>query len=104
MSRREVEEYVWKSLSARRWAVGRAAVDRITRRTIRRWDREPRLDAIGQAVTDDTRREVGLGIIASWLLAALVSEIVRAVWAWWSASHANHCLLFGYQREMPDDD
>lgn len=103
MSRRDVEEFVWRSLSARRWALGRPAVDRITRRVIRRWDREPRLEVIGAAVEDDTRREAGLGVVASWLLAALVSEIVRAVWAWWTQSHANHCLLFGFQREMPDD-
>lgn len=104
MSRADLEAYVWQRLSARRWAVGRAAVDRVTRRVLRRWEREPNLKVIASSVEEQTRQDAQLGVIASWVLAALISEIVRAVWEWWRKSYANHCLIFGYQRELPDDD
>jgi hypothetical protein len=44
-----------------------------------------------------------MGVIASWILAALIQEIVHALWQWWNESHANRCLMFAYQRELPDD-
>ena len=105
MSRADVEEYVWKRLSPRRWMAGRVICDRLTRRAIRAWDRDvPRLNAIGRAVEEGARQDVQMGIIASWILAALVNEIVHVIWQWFNSSHANRCLIYAYQRELPDDE
>lgn len=105
MPRSDVESYVWRRLSARRWVVGKAICDRLTRRAIREWDRDvPRLTAIGERVEAGAKQDVQMGILASWLLAAIVNEIVHALWQWFNSSHANRCLMFAYQREMPDDE
>lgn len=101
MSRAALEDHVWRQLSVRKHLVGRRLVDRLTRRAIRSWRR----DGISASdVSDEARADVQMGIIASWLLAAIVNEIVHALWAWWTQSHANQCLLFGFQRELHDGD
>lgn len=104
MPRSTVEEYVWRRLSARKWGAGRRLCDRLTRRCIRAWQRDvPRPMAIERQVEAEARSDVQMGILASWLLSAVISEIVRALWQWWNESHANRCLMFAYQRELPDD-
>lgn len=44
-----------------------------------------------------------MGIVLSFILSALASEIVRLLAQWWRDSHANRCLLMGYQRELHDE-
>jgi hypothetical protein len=44
-----------------------------------------------------------MGIVLSWILGALITEIVRLLAQWWRDSHSNRCLLMGYQRELPDE-
>ena len=105
MSRADVEDYVWRRLSARRWIAGRAICNRLTRRAIREWDRGvPRLNDIGSRVEADARADIQMGVIASWLLAALINEIVHTLWQWWNSSHANRCMIYAYQRELPNDE
>lgn len=105
MSRTALEDHVWRNLSARKWAVGRVMCNRLTRRAIRAWDRDvPRLMRISDQVEFEARQDIQMGVIASWLLAALINEIVRALWEWFNSTHANKCLMFGYQRELPNDD
>ena len=105
MSRADIEDQVWRSLSARKWLVGRRACARLTRRTIRAWDRDvPRLMRIEDQVRWEAQRDMQLGVIATWLLSALVAEIVKLVWEWFKDSQANKVLLYAYQRELPDDD
>lgn len=105
MSRSTLEDEVWRQLSARKWLVGRRACQRLTRRTLRAWDRDvPRLMRIEDQVWREAKDDMQLGIIATWLLSALVSEIVRLVWEWFKASHANKVMLYAYQRELPDDE
>ncbi len=105
MSRATLEDDVWRRLSARKWLVGRRACQRLTRRTLRAWDRDvPRLMRIEDQVRWEAERDMQLGIIATWLLSALVAEIVKLVWEWCKDSQANKVLLYAYQRELPDDD
>ena len=106
MSRRDLEDHVWRQLSVRKHLVGRRLVDRLTRRAIRSWNREAVADWSGVAsdVSTEAKADVQMGIIAAWLLSAIVNEIVHALWTWWTQSHANQCLLFGFQRELHDGD
>jgi hypothetical protein len=105
MSRTSLEEHVWSSLSVRKHALGRRVCDRLTRRAIRAWDRDvPRIARIEDQLRFEARQDMQLGVIASWLLAAVITEIVKALLAWFRSSHANLCLMYGYQRELHDDD
>lgn len=105
MSRADVEEFVWRNLSARRIVVGRAIADRLTRRAIRAWHHDvPRLPLIGSQVEAEARAEIEMGFLASLLLSAIVSEIVQALWHWFNQSNGNRCLLYGFQREMATDE
>ncbi len=103
MSRAALEQHVWESLSPLKFAAGRARVSRITRRVIRRWNYTPDAQAIAENVEADERHEVQMGVILSFVLSALVNEIVRLIAAWWMQNHANRCLLMAYQRELPDE-
>jgi len=105
MSRTALEDHVWSSLSVRKHVLGRRVCNRLTRRAIRAWPR----DVVRPPVVEDqlrweATREMQLGVIASWLLAAVITEIVKALLAWFTSSHANLCLMYGYQRELHDDD
>lgn len=105
MSRSDVEEYVWRQLSPRRYVVGRAICNRLTRKAIRAWDRDvPRLNAISSRVEGEARNDIEMGLLATLVLAAIVGEIVHALWEWFRKSHANTCLMYAYQRELPDDE
>ena len=103
MSRAALEQHVWDNLSPRKFAAGRGRVSRITKRVIRRWNYTPDVDAISENVELDERHDAQMGVILSFVLSALIAEIVRLIAAWWRDSHANRCLLMGYQRELPDE-
>ena len=103
MSRAALERHVWEHLGPRKFAAGRVRVSRITKRVIRRWNYTPDAEAIAQNVELDERQDAQMGVILSFVLSALIAEIVRLIAAWWRDSHANRCLLMGYQRELPDE-
>jgi hypothetical protein len=103
MSRADLEQHVWENLGPRKFAAGRIRVSRITKRVIRRWNYTPDADAIATNVELDERQDAQMGVILSFVLSALIAEIVRLIAAWWRGSHANRCLLMGYQRELPDE-
>lgn len=103
MSRTALEQHVWDKLSPRKFAAGRVRVSRITKRVIRRWNYTPDAESIASNVDLDERHDTKMGILLSFVLSALVSEIVRLIVAWWRDSHANRCLLMAYQRELPDE-
>jgi hypothetical protein len=105
VSRSDIEDRVWGALSARKWLVGRRACNRLTRRTIRAWDRDvPRLSRIEDQVRWEATQDMQLGIIATWLLSALVAEVVQLVWEWFTSNHAAKVMLYAYQRELSDDE
>ena len=103
MSRADLEQYVWDNLGPRKLASGRVRVSRITKRVIRRWNYTPDAEAIAKNVELDERYDTQMGIVLSWILGALITEIVRLLAQWWRDSHSNRCLLMGYQRELPDE-
>lgn len=103
MSRAALEQHVWNNLGPRKFAAGRVRVSRITKRVIRRWNYTPDSDAIAENVELDERNDAQMGVILSFVLSALIAEIVRLIASWWRESHANRCLLMGYQRELPDE-
>jgi hypothetical protein len=103
MSRAALERHVWEHLGPQKFAAGRVRVSRITKRVIRRWNYTPDADAIAANVELDERHDTQMGVILSFVLSALIAEIVRLIAAWWRDSHANRCLLMGYQRELPDE-
>ena len=104
MSRAALERHVWENLGPRKFAAGRVRVSRITKRVIRRWKHNADAEAIAENVELDERHDAQMGVILSFVLSALIAEIVRLIAAWWRESHANRCLLMGYQRELPNDD
>ena len=103
MSRAALEQHVWNNLGPRKFAAGRVRVSRITKRVIRRWNYTPDSDAIAENVELDERQDAQMGVILSFVLSALIAEIVRLIASWWRESHANRCLLMGYQRELPNE-
>jgi hypothetical protein len=103
MSRTALEQHVWEHLGPRKFAAGRVRVSRITKRVIRRWNYTPDSEAIAANVELDERHDTQMGVILSFVLSALIAEIVRLIAAWWRDSHANRCLLMAYQRELPDE-
>jgi len=103
MSRTALEQHVWENLGPRKFAAGRVRVSRITKRVIRRWNYTPDAEAIAKNVELDERYDTQMGIVLSWILGALITEIVRLLAQWWRDSHSNRCLLMGYQRELPDE-
>ena len=103
MSRAALEGHVWNNLGPRKFAAGRVRVSRITKRVISRWNYTPDAQAIAENVELDERHDAQMGVILSFVLSALIAEIVRLIAAWWRDSHANRCLLMGYQRELPDE-
>lgn len=105
MSRWDVEQFVWQRLSGRKWLVGRRVCDRLTRRAIRQWDQDvPRLNRIAAQVEAEAREDIQMGVIAAWLLSALIQELVHQLWVWFNQSHATRCLMYGFQRELCHDD
>ena len=103
--RSDLEAYVYDNLPAGRFLVGRRVCDRLTRRAIRAWDHDvPRLMRIEDQVCKEARDEMGLGIVAGWLLSMLVSEIVRLLWEWFRSGNANRALMYAYQQEITNDE
>lgn len=103
MSRAALEQHVWENLGPRKFAAGRVRVSRITKRVIRRWNYTPDSEAIAENVELDELHDAQMGVILSFVLSALIAEIVRLIAAWWRENHANRCLLMGYQRELPNE-
>jgi hypothetical protein len=98
--RHELCEYVWERLSVRKHAFGRPVVNRIIKRCVRRWpvavmrqcteqESQGVMRHFAKTLEADERREYGMGIILTFILAAVIQEIVHALVQWWYASHEN---------------
>ena len=95
MTIHDLEAYVWERLpSMRRTLAGRRAVGRVVRRAVRTWP----VPVLEQCNADETevvgkqlakniernmRHEVGMGIILTLVLSALISEVVKILVRWW---------------------
>jgi hypothetical protein len=67
------------------------------------WSSDVCSSDLAKNVELDERHDTQMGVILSFVLSALIAEIVRLIAAWWRDSHANRCLLMAYQRELPDE-
>lgn len=100
MTRHELNDYVWEKLGVRKHAFGRRGIDRIVSRCIRRWPvavmrqctEEESVGVMrhfGKTLENEERREYQMGIILSFILAALIQEIIHLLVQWWYAKHEN---------------
>jgi len=100
MTRHELNDFVWESLSMRKHAFGRRVIDRIVTRCVRRWPVAVMRQCTQQESTGvmrhfaktlehEERRECQMGIIMTFILAAVIQEIVHALVQWWYFSSEN---------------
>ena len=115
MSVSELEDHVWDELSPRRYAAGRTVVGRLVRRVVRNFPKPSLANAspetadfvmneMSQSIIQEERKNYGMGIILSLILGALIQEIVKAIFRWWSQSKQNHVLMDCWQLEMQRND
>lgn len=97
MTKAELEQHIWDSLPARKHVLGRARIDRIVGRTLRDWpigvlrqcdagEADVVAKYLARGIERRERAEVGVGFIASFILAAIVSEIVKIILRKWLES------------------
>jgi hypothetical protein len=110
MSVEDLEDYVWSDLPAMKFLAGRRLVARLTRRCAKRFPSGVMADAspegqgrimaeIHKAVERTERANYQMGIVLTLILSALLSEIIKAIFAWWMKSASNRALLVGWQVE-----
>ena len=110
----ELDNYIWHSLPATKYIAGRRVVRRIAKRAAERFPSEIMasismqgrarlLEQMADNVEREERQQYGMGIILTLVLSALISEIVKALWAWWTASKSNRDQLLRWQQEPHDD-
>jgi len=111
----ELSDLVWSELSPRRHAAGRGIVTRLVKRVVADFPSPGLANAshstvdfvmheMSLSIAKDERQNYGMGIILSLLLGALIQEIVKAVFRWWSQSTQNRVLMAGWQLEMQRND
>jgi len=107
----DLEAYVWADLPPMKYLAGRALVARLTRRLVQRWPSGVMLEAsdegrgmvmgeLVRSVERSERQNYRMGIVLTLILSALLSEVVKAILAWWLRSASNRTQLVGYQQEM----
>ena len=111
MSIEDLEAHVWSRLSLRKHIAGRDTVGRLVRRVVRRWpsvlmhDSAPGNQAIVMegmrlSIERNERSNVQMGILLTIILSALISEVLKAILAWWRSSASKQQLLAQYQYDM----
>ena len=116
MTIHDLEAYVWERLpSMRRTMAGRHAVGRVVHRTVKTWP----VPVLEQCNADETevvgkqlakniernmRHEVGMGIILTLVLSALVSEVVKILVRWWLERQENQADMRILVRESKHHD
>lgn len=116
MTIHDLESYVWDRLpSMRRTLAGRRAVGRVVRRAVKTWP-IPVLEQCDAAETEvvgvhlarsierNMRHEVGMGIILTLVLSALVSEVVKILVRWWLERQENQADMRALARESTHHD
>lgn len=105
MTREDLEQYVWERLPARKMLLGRARVNRIVTTTLRGWPvpvmrqcDEAEGDVVGKylarSIERQERAEYGMGFLASIVLAAIISEIVKIlIRRWFESSEARLAIV-----------
>jgi hypothetical protein len=93
MTREEFQSEVWESLPARKWLLGRHRVDAIVARALKEWPvpvlyqcDARQTEIVGKHFArrlERQEREYGMGFLASIILAAIISEIVKKIVQRW---------------------
>jgi hypothetical protein len=94
MTRQELINAVWDELPAKRYLLGRKRGERIIARAIRKWpvpvlyQCDPQQTAVvgqhlAKSIERQERAEYGMGFLASIILAAIISEIVKILIRRW---------------------
>jgi hypothetical protein len=107
----DVLDQVWADLPAWKHVCGRSRVDRIVGRVVKRWPVGEMLDGthdeqfaavsqLASGVEAEERQEYRMGVILSILLSALISEIVKAIWRWWSQSASSRVELLRWRSDL----
>ena len=94
MTRDELITAVWDELPKTRYLLGRRRVDRLTARCLKRWpvpvlyQCDPQQtnvvgEHLARSIERQERAEYGMGFLASIILAAIISEIVKILIRRW---------------------
>lgn len=79
----ECSDFVWQHLSLRKHVVGRRLVNRLASAAARRMSQFSSEQDIASSVYAESKNdECKMGLIATLILSALISEIVRLVIQW----------------------
>lgn len=111
MSIEDLQDHVWSRLSVRRHVAGKAVVDRLVRRIVRRWpavlmndssvgNQAIVMEGMTLSVERGERANVQMGVFLTLIISTLITEIVKAVWAWWRSSASKQLQMAQYQQEM----
>ena len=107
----DLQAHVWSRLSLRKHLAGRATCDRLVRRVVRRWptvlmhdsstgNQAIVMEGMTLSVTRGERATVQCGVILTLILSALITELVKAIWAWWRSSASHQVRMAQYQRDL----
>lgn len=94
MTRDELISAVWGELPKTRYLLGRRRVDRLTARCLKKWPApvlyqcDPQQtnvvgEHLARSIERQERAEYGMGFLASIILAAIISEIVKILIRRW---------------------
>lgn len=112
----ELEQYAWDRVpTIQRTIAGRRIVGRIVRRAVAAWPIPvlQQCDAgesavvgrhMAKSIERQVRHEVGMGIILTLVLGALVQEIVKILIRWWLEKHENQSSMRLLVRESRHHD
>ena len=112
MSYEDLQQVIWLQLTPLKWLAGREACNRILRRCVRTLpvgmtasnlaEQNRLMKHAAASIVRRERNNVTMGILLTIILSALVSEILKALLAWWKARPENQILFRGYQQEQSD--
>lgn len=116
MTIHDLESYVWDRLpSMRRSLAGRRAVGRVVRRAVKTWP-VPVLEQcdageaevvgvhLARSIERNMRHEVGMGILLTLVLSAVISEVVKILVRWWLERQENQADMRILVRESAHHD
>mgnify|MGYP006277873887 CR=1 FL=1 len=116
MTLADIETHVWDRLpTLQRTVAGRRVVGRLVRRAVRTWpvpvleqcdDAEAAVVGkhMAKSLERQARQEVGMGIILTLVLGALVQEVVKILVRWWLERQENRTAMRLLVREARHHD
>lgn len=114
MTLAEMQQHVWDHMPTLQRLAGRRLVDRVVRRAVSSWPvavleqcDEAQGAVVGQHYGRSTERavrgEMQIGILAMFLLSAVVQVVVRMLIEWWFEHSEHRRAMRAMVREARDD-